>query len=143
MPLAVDLSTASMRVSFCCTRCCVLSTSAEMPSTFLLTSPTSRCTKDFLAQPRPAIEAASSGTIAVRIRHLLPRSGPEQAVCHEAVAPNLAGAELKRNQEVTGCDSRVYGLQTSTGLLDLHWRPHGSTAHRRDHPRARRGAGDR
>ena len=44
IPAWADLSTAAIWTSFCWTRCCVFSTSAETASTFLLTSPTSRCT---------------------------------------------------------------------------------------------------
>src|SRR5258706_1133810 len=56
------LSTASMRTSLCWTRAWVFSTSEDTASTFVLISPTSRCTNDFFAQPERATLAASTGT---------------------------------------------------------------------------------
>src|SRR5262249_49601465 len=61
MPDWAFLSTESMRVSFDRTRCCVFSTSALTASTFWFTSPTSRCTYAFFAQPERARATATSG----------------------------------------------------------------------------------
>src|SRR6266436_3782415 len=61
IPAWALLSTASMRTSLCWTRAWVFSTSAATASTFLLTSPTSRCTYVFFAQPERATPATSTG----------------------------------------------------------------------------------
>src|SRR5512143_1708730 len=73
MPAWAVLSTWSIRTSDCWTRCWVFSTSCETESTFLFTSPTSRCTYDFFAQPAAAraTPAARSGTIIVLTTDLL------------------------------------------------------------------------
>src|SRR5262245_38688671 len=86
IPLWADLSTESSFTSVCCTRCCVFSTSAETASTFLLTSPTSRATYDFLAQPATARAASTA-------MHLVVISRPPSEGSRGR-GPRLGGEEL-------------------------------------------------